>query len=43
MVGGVGGVSKNLISDWERGVKRPCGPALKLLNLVKARDFQAIT
>src|ERR1700722_7881834 len=24
-------VSKNLVSDWERGVKRPGGPALRLL------------
>jgi DNA-binding transcriptional regulator YiaG len=24
-------VSRNLVSDWERGVKRPGGPALRLL------------
>ncbi len=28
-------VSKNLISDWERGVKKPGGPALRLLSIVK--------
>lgn len=28
-------VSKNLISDWERGVKRPGGPALRLLTVIK--------
>jgi putative transcriptional regulator len=28
-------VSKNLVSDWERGVKRPGGPALRLLSVVE--------
>ena len=28
-------VSKNLISDWERGVKRPGGAALRLLSVVE--------
>jgi putative transcriptional regulator len=27
-------VSKNLVSDWERGIKKPGGPALRLLQLV---------
>lgn len=36
-------VSKNLISDWERGVRNPGGPALKLLNLVKKKGLEAIT
>ncbi|MEO0355464.1 MAG: DNA-binding transcriptional regulator [Cyanobacteria bacterium P01_A01_bin.3] len=27
-------VSKNLVSDWERNVKKPGGPALRLLNLI---------
>ena len=27
-------VTKNLVSDWERGVKRPGGPAMLLLALV---------
>ena len=35
-------VSKNLISDWERGVRRPGGAALKLLNLVKEKGLQSI-
>lgn len=35
-------VSKGLISDWERGVKRPSGPALRLLTLVQKRGLQAI-
>ena len=36
-------VSKNLISDWERGVRKPGGAALKLLNLVKSKGVQAIS
>jgi putative transcriptional regulator len=28
-------VSRNLVSDWERGVKNPGGPALRLLTIVK--------
>lgn len=35
-------VSKNLVSDWERGVKRPGGPALRLLAIVRARGLEAI-
>ena len=35
-------VSKNLVSDWERGAKRPGGPALRLLALVQERGLQAI-
>lgn len=35
-------VSKNLISDWERGVKKPGGPALRLLTVVKKNGIQAI-
>jgi len=35
-------VSKNLVSDWERGAKRPGGPALRLLALVRERGLQAI-
>ena len=27
-------VSRNLVSDWERGKKRPGGPALRLLSIV---------
>ena len=35
-------VSKNLVSDWERGVKMPGGPALRLLMVVQKRGIQAI-
>ena len=35
-------VSKNLISDWERGTKRPGGPALRLLSIVKRKGLTAI-
>jgi putative transcriptional regulator len=35
-------VSKNLVSDWERGVKKPGGPALRLLTVIKKRGIEAI-
>ena len=35
-------VSKNLVSDWERGVKRPGGPALRLLTVIEKNGIQAI-
>ena len=35
-------VSKNLISDWERGVKKPGGPALRLLTVIEKKGLQAI-
>ena len=35
-------VSKNLVSDWERGNKRPGGPALRLLNLVRKSGLSAV-
>ncbi|MHB0953251.1 MAG: helix-turn-helix domain-containing protein [Allorhizobium sp.] len=35
-------VSKGLVSDWERGVKRPGGPALRLLTIIKNKGLQAI-
>ena len=35
-------VSKNLVSDWERGVKKPGGPALRLLTLVQQKGLQAL-
>jgi putative transcriptional regulator len=35
-------VSKNLVSDWERGVKRPGGPALRLLSVVERKGLAAI-
>jgi putative transcriptional regulator len=28
-------VSRNLISDWERGIKKPGGPALRLLSIIQ--------
>lgn len=35
-------VSKNLVSDWERGVKRPGGPALRLLSILERKGLEAI-
>ncbi len=35
-------VSKNLVSDWERGVKRPGGPAVRLLSIVQKKGLRAI-
>ena len=35
-------VSKNLVSEWERGAKRPGGPALRLLTVVKKNGLHAI-
>ena len=35
-------VSRNLISDWERGVKKPGGPALRLLTIVQKNGIEAI-
>jgi putative transcriptional regulator len=35
-------VSKNLVSDWERGVKKPGGPALRLLTVIQKRGLDAI-
>ena len=35
-------VRKDAVSKWERGEKRPDGPSLKLLHLVKAKGLQAI-
>lgn len=35
-------VSKDLVSQWERGEKKPSGPSLKLLSLVKAKGIDAI-
>jgi putative transcriptional regulator len=34
-------VSKNLVSDWERG-KKPGGPALRLLTIVRKKGLSAI-
>lgn len=35
-------VSRNLVSDWERGVKRLGGPALRLLSVVRKKGLQAL-
>jgi putative transcriptional regulator len=36
-------VSKNLISDWERDIKKPGGPALKLLAIVQRHGLELLT
>ena len=35
-------VSKNLVSDWERGTRKPGGPALRLLSVIQKRGIEAI-
>jgi putative transcriptional regulator len=35
-------VSKNLVSDWERGIKKPGGPALRLLAIIKNKGVTAL-
>jgi len=35
-------VTTSLVSKWERGEKRPPGPALKLLSLVEKRGLRAV-
>lgn len=35
-------VRTKLVSDWERGVKHPSGPSLKLLALIRAKGIGAI-
>jgi putative transcriptional regulator len=35
-------VSKNLVSDWERGIKRPGGPALRLLTVIQHKGLMSI-
>ena len=35
-------VKPKLVSEWERGEKKPSGPSLKLLALVKAKGLQSI-
>ena len=35
-------VSSNQVSDWERGVKKPSGAAMRLLTLVHKKGLQAI-
>jgi putative transcriptional regulator len=35
-------VTKDSVSKWERGDKRPAGPSLKLLSLVKRKGLESI-
>lgn len=35
-------VTKGLVSQWERGEKKPAGPSLKLLSLVEKKGLAAI-
>lgn len=35
-------VSKNLVSDWERGKRKPGGAALRLLSVIKKHGIEAI-
>jgi putative transcriptional regulator len=35
-------VSKNLVSDWERGIKKLGGPALRLLTVIQKKGLESI-
>ena len=35
-------VSKSVVSQWERGQKRPAGPSLKLLSLIDKKGLATI-
>lgn len=35
-------VSKNLVSDWEKGLKKPGGPALRLLAIVRHKGLAGL-
>ena len=35
-------VSKNLVSDWERGAKKPGGPALRLLSIIQRNGLDGV-
>ena len=35
-------VKPKAVSEWERGEKKPSGPSLKLLSLVKAKGLEGI-
>jgi putative transcriptional regulator len=35
-------VTKGLVSCWERGTKKPSGPALRLLSVVQKKGIQSI-
>jgi transcriptional regulator with XRE-family HTH domain len=36
-------VRPKLVSEWERGEKKPSGPSLKLLSIVKSKGLDAIS
>jgi len=36
-------VSKNLVSDWERGKRKPGGPALRLLSVIQKHGLETIS
>lgn len=35
-------VSKNVVSDWERGARKPGGPALRLLSIIRRNGLGAV-
>ncbi|WP_268934760.1 hypothetical protein [Sphingobium sp. Cam5-1] len=35
-------VSKNLVFDWERCKKKPCGPGLGLFSIIPRKRFEAV-
>ena len=35
-------VSKDLVSQWERGIKKPSGTSLKLLSLIENKGLNSI-
>ena len=35
-------VSVNTVGQWERGERKPAGPSVKLLSLIKAKGLRAI-
>ncbi len=35
-------VSRNLVSDWERGTRKPGGAALRLLSVIQKHGIEAI-
>lgn len=36
-------VSKDAVSQWERGAKKPAGPSLKLLSLIERKGLEFIS
>jgi len=35
-------VPESFVRDWERGARKPAGPAVRLLSLIKAKGLSAI-